>query len=85
MTRSLLALTALGALVVLPSCQLPKNQDQGAQFSKNLDQTLDAGGVRTLSLKTGPGTLTVIGEENRRPSLVGYSRAPSGPARSGSG
>jgi DUF4097 and DUF4098 domain-containing protein YvlB len=68
MSRSLLALGAAAAAVCLslPACQPQKRGESRAEFTRNVDRTIDGTGVRTLSLETGPGTLRVIGEAGRK-------------------
>ncbi len=66
MPRCILALGATAMLLCLASCQLPRGGNQLSQFSKNYEHSIDATGVKTLTLKTGSGSLKVIGEEGRR-------------------
>jgi len=71
MSRSLLTHCALGAAaaavgLLLPACQPQERGEARAEFTRNVDRTIDGAGVRTLSLETGPGTLRVIGEAGRK-------------------
>jgi len=68
MPRSFFVLGVAVAAVclLLPACQPQKRGDARAEFTRNVDHRIDATGVRTLSIETGPGTLTVVGEAGRR-------------------
>ena len=61
-----LVMVFLAAIVLLvPACQPPERDESRGEFSRNVDRTIDAAGVRTLSLRTGAGTLKVVGEPGR--------------------
>lgn len=65
MPRCLLALGAIATLLCLASCQLMVgNPNSLSDYSTNLDRSIDATGVRTLTLKTGSGRVVVISEDN---------------------
>ena len=61
-----LALISLALLAGLTGCAVPEKNNARADYQTNLDHTIASGTLRTLTLRTGAGSLKIIGEEARR-------------------
>ncbi len=57
---------ASAALVILAGCNMAGTRTAGADYQTNLDRTISSGTLRTLTLRTGAGTIKIVGEESRR-------------------
>ena len=67
MTLRTSGLSALAlALLTLSGCQNTPVQTSEADYQTNLDRTITASTLRTLTIHCGAGTIEVIGEEGRR-------------------
>ena len=56
----------LVALVGLSGCTPQKQSNARADYQTNLDRTIEGSRLRTLSLRTGAGSIEIVGEESRR-------------------
>ena len=62
MFRTSIALGAIATLLCASGCQLPGGGSTQASYSTNVDKSIDAVGVRTVTLRSGSGSLELIGE-----------------------
>ena len=64
--RRLSLLAIVVTLAALTGCTPQKQSNARADYQTNLDRKIEGSRLRTLSLRTGAGSIEIVGEENRR-------------------